>query len=166
MWSSRGRPRKVTLNDGEIFVVQSEEHFHTVCRLRFLPCLGSRHGHSSSCNCTDHPETLAQCDTYLQPFLTLVPPSERDAIVALTAPFSYVLGVIRTICILSLGLVYSLLVHGLCSVLVRLASRFRQSSRLTVTDAYPCTIRNHNGCNNIGHCSVGSTTGGYPVVAR
>ena len=85
---------------------------------------------------------------------------------ALAAPFSYLLGIIRTICVLCLGLVYTLLVHGLCPILVRLDSRFRQSSRLTVADAYTCTIPNHNGCNNVGHFPVDSTTGRYLVVAR
>lgn len=55
----------------------------------------------------------------VQPFLTPVPPVNSDVLATILLPFGYVLGVIRTALVAALGVLYVLLVGGVCAILVR-----------------------------------------------
>ena len=61
---------------------------------------------------------LLTMGSYGQPFLTPVPPNGSDVLATMLLPFGYVIGVIRTLVIILLALLYALLVHGLCLLLV------------------------------------------------
>jgi hypothetical protein len=55
-----------------------------------------------------------------QPFLTPVPPIGSGLLVKIALPFRYIIGVLRTVLILALSLIYVVLVRGVCSALVSL----------------------------------------------
>ncbi|KDQ64853.1 hypothetical protein JAAARDRAFT_202123 [Jaapia argillacea MUCL 33604] len=54
--------------------------------------------------------------TGIQPFLTPVPPLGSDASTKYLLPIAYILGILRTLLVLTLTLVYILLVRGVCLV--------------------------------------------------
>ncbi|TCD67686.1 hypothetical protein EIP91_012052 [Steccherinum ochraceum] len=55
--------------------------------------------------------------TGIQPFLTPLPPAGSDIFATALLPFGYILGVARTALIVVLGLVYAILVGGVCTLL-------------------------------------------------
>jgi hypothetical protein len=55
-----------------------------------------------------------------QPFLTPVPPIGSGLLVKIALPFRYIIGVLRTVLILALSLIYVVLVRGVCLALVSL----------------------------------------------
>ncbi|KAL5527438.1 hypothetical protein ACEPAG_6229 [Sanghuangporus baumii] len=55
--------------------------------------------------------------TGIQPFLTPVPPQESGSLVTILKPLLYFIGIIRTALVLALAILYSLLVHGFCTLL-------------------------------------------------
>jgi hypothetical protein len=59
--------------------------------------------------------------TIRQPFLTPVPPVGSDAIASALLPIGYALGVVRTTLIVALALLYTVVVHGVFIILVRVA---------------------------------------------
>ncbi|EKM59393.1 uncharacterized protein PHACADRAFT_114068 [Phanerochaete carnosa HHB-10118-sp] len=56
--------------------------------------------------------------TGIQPFLTPIPPVNSDVLATALLPVGYLLGVIRTALIAVLGVLYALLVSGVCAVLI------------------------------------------------
>jgi hypothetical protein len=55
-----------------------------------------------------------------QPFLTPVPPIESEVLAKIALPFGYIIGSLRTVLILALGLAYVALVRGVCLALVNI----------------------------------------------
>ncbi|KAH9940576.1 hypothetical protein B0H21DRAFT_878319 [Amylocystis lapponica] len=56
--------------------------------------------------------------TGIQPFLKPIPPSGSEALALVVLPFGYVAGAIRSLLLIALGLLYVLLVRGVCLILV------------------------------------------------
>ncbi|KAH9846943.1 hypothetical protein C2E23DRAFT_850603 [Lenzites betulinus] len=55
--------------------------------------------------------------TGIQPFLRPVPPSGSEVLATVISPLGYVLGLVKTVLLLGLALVYAVLVQGLCLIL-------------------------------------------------
>jgi hypothetical protein len=55
-----------------------------------------------------------------QPFLTPVPPIGSEILAKIALPFGYIIGSLRTVLILALGLAYVALVRGVCLALVNI----------------------------------------------
>ncbi|THH33586.1 hypothetical protein EUX98_g559 [Antrodiella citrinella] len=54
--------------------------------------------------------------TGIQPFLTPLPPAGSELLATILLPVGYVVGVIRTALIVALGVIYVVLVSGVCTV--------------------------------------------------
>ena len=63
----------------------------------------------------------AAFDVSLQPFLPPVPPQGSETPLSLLKPLFFLLGAVRTLFALLLVLIYAVLVHGVCSLLVKQA---------------------------------------------
>ncbi|GJE84450.1 hypothetical protein PsYK624_005260 [Phanerochaete sordida] len=66
--------------------------------------------------------------TGIQPFLTPVPPVSADILATALLPVGYALGLIRTALVLALGLLYALLVGGVCTLLTPVPPLYRAVS--------------------------------------
>ncbi|KAI0650649.1 hypothetical protein C8Q79DRAFT_397753 [Trametes meyenii] len=55
--------------------------------------------------------------TGIQPFLRPIPPSDTDILATLVSPLGYVVGVVKTVLVLGLALLYLVVVQGVCLLL-------------------------------------------------
>jgi hypothetical protein len=63
-----------------------------------------------------------------QPFLTPVPPIGSEILAKIAFPFGYIIGSLRTVLILALGLAYVALVQCVCLALVKYHVSFIKSA--------------------------------------
>ncbi|ETW84557.1 hypothetical protein HETIRDRAFT_171061 [Heterobasidion irregulare TC 32-1] len=63
--------------------------------------------------------------TGIQPFLTPLPPSDSNIVLNITLPLRYLLGVLRTGIVVILASLYTVLVEGICSILLPIPPLYR-----------------------------------------